>query len=208
MPFNSEARIGLDLTAQSIQSLTFACGHSSPNLCCSFTGIGAIHTGCSAFFDVRFGASLSVNASIEGAERKLVPIHRGAIPYELLEGELFGYFKDSFAGATSDRPGLVETAAGGTLFLDEIGELPAATPVKLLRFLADGSFQPVGAHASRIMDVSIVAATHRDLAACVADCSFREDLYYRLKVVVLHTPSLDERQSDVPCSPRFSRPRE
>lgn len=132
------------------------------------------------------------------ADRNLVTIHCGAIPPELLESELFGHLKGSFTGATSDRPGLVETAAGGTLFLDEIGEMPAAMQVKLLRFLADGSFQPVGARAPRIADVRIVAATHRDLAACVADGSFREDLYYRLKGVVLRTPSLDERPGDVP----------
>ncbi|RZL85617.1 MAG: sigma-54-dependent Fis family transcriptional regulator [Sphingomonas sp.] len=132
------------------------------------------------------------------ADRKLVPIHCGAIPPELLESELFGHLKGSFTGATGDRPGLVETAAGGTLFLDEIGEMPAAMQVKLLRFLADGSFQPVGAREPRMADVRLVAATHRDLAACVANGSFREDLYYRLKGVVLRTPSLDERPGDVP----------
>lgn len=139
----------------------------------------------------------AVHCASPRADRKLVPVHCGAIPPELLESELFGHLKGSFTGATSDRPGLIETAAGGTLFLDEIGEMPAPMQVKLLRFLADGSFQPVGAREPRIADVRIVAATHRDLAACVADGSFREDLYYRLKGVVLRTPSLDERPSDV-----------
>jgi len=132
------------------------------------------------------------------AARNMVPVHCGAIPAELLESELFGHLKGSFTGAVSDRPGLVETAAGGTLFLDEIGEMPAAMQVKLLRFLADGSYQPVGARAPKTADVRIVAATHRDLAAKVADGTFREDLYYRLKGVILRTPSLDERPVDVP----------
>ncbi|QSR19026.1 sigma-54 dependent transcriptional regulator [Novosphingobium sp. KA1] len=132
------------------------------------------------------------------AARPLVPIHCGAVPADLLESELFGHLKGSFTGAHADRPGLVETASGGTLFLDEIGEMPAAMQVKLLRFLADGTYQPVGARAMRKADVRVVAATHRDLQAAVADGSFREDLYYRLRGVVLRTPALDERPGDVP----------
>ncbi|PTQ12209.1 sigma-54-dependent Fis family transcriptional regulator [Sphingomonas oleivorans] len=131
------------------------------------------------------------------AGKPLVPVHCGAIPAELLESELFGHLKGSFTGAVADRPGLVETAEGGTLFLDEIGEMPAVMQVKLLRFLADGSYQPVGARTPKTADVRIVAATHRDLAARVADGSFREDLFYRLKGVVLRTPPLDERPGDV-----------
>lgn len=95
------------------------------------------------------------------------------------------------------RPGLVETAHGGTLLLDEIGEMAPPMQVKLLRFLADGSYQLVGARDMRHADVRIVAATHRDLAAAVADGSFREDLYYRLKGVVLRIPSLAERPGDI-----------
>ena len=128
----------------------------------------------------------------------MVPIHCGAVPAELLESELFGHLKGSFTGATVDRPGLIETAHGGTLFLDEIGEMPPAMQIKLLRFLNDGSYQPVGARTPREADVRIVAATHRDLAAAVAQGSFREDLFYRLKGVVLRTPSLAERATDVP----------
>ncbi|AOH85153.1 response regulator [Sphingomonas panacis] len=140
----------------------------------------------------------AIHAASPRATRPLVPIHCGAVPAELLESELFGHLKGSFTGATTDRPGLIETANGGTLFLDEIGEMPAAMQVKLLRFLADGSYQPVGARAPRMADVRIVAATHRDLPAAVAEGSFREDLFYRLKGIVLRTPSLDERASDVP----------
>ena len=139
----------------------------------------------------------AIHAASPRAARPLVPIHCGAVPAELLESELFGHLKGSFTGATADRPGLIETADGGTLFLDEIGEMPPAMQVKLLRFLADGSYQPVGARALRMADVRIVAATHRDLAAAVAEGSFREDLFYRLKGVVLRTPSLHERGSDV-----------
>lgn len=145
----------------------------------------------------------AIHAMSPRAARPLVPIHCGAVPAELLESELFGHLKGSFTGAASDRPGLIETADGGTLFLDEIGEMPAAMQVKLLRFLADGSYQPVGARAPRMADVRIVAATHRDLAAAVADGSFRADLFYRLKGVVLRTPSLDDRTSDVPLLARM-----
>nr|WP_275497855.1 sigma-54 dependent transcriptional regulator [Sphingomonas pollutisoli]MDF0486498.1 sigma-54 dependent transcriptional regulator [Sphingomonas pollutisoli] len=145
----------------------------------------------------------AIHAASPRATRPLVPVHCGAVPAELLESELFGHLKGSFTGATTDRPGLIETANGGTLFLDEIGEMPAAMQVKLLRFLADGSYQPVGARTPRIADVRIVAATHRDLPSAVAEGSFREDLFYRLKGVVLRTPSLDERASDVPLLARI-----
>lgn len=130
------------------------------------------------------------------AKGPLVPVHCGAVPADLLESELFGHLKGSFTGAHADRAGLVETAHDGTLFLDEIGEMPPAMQVKLLRFLADGTYQPVGAREMRHADVRIVAATHRDLSAAVAEGAFREDLYYRLKGVVLTTPRLDERIAD------------
>ncbi|AXB78569.1 sigma-54 dependent transcriptional regulator [Novosphingobium sp. P6W] len=139
----------------------------------------------------------AIHAASPRAGRALVPVHCGAVPADLLESELFGHLKGSFTGAYADRPGLVETAAHGTLFLDEIGEMPATMQVKLLRFLADGSYQPVGAREVRRADVRIVAATHRDLAAAVGDGSFREDLYYRLKGVVLRVPALADRPGDI-----------
>lgn len=120
-------------------------------------------------------------------------VHCGALSAELLESELFGHLKGSFTGAHRDQPGLVEVADGGSLFLDEVGEMPAAMQVKLLRFLQDGSFVPVGGRTPRHADVRMVAATHRDLDAMVRAGSFREDLYYRLKGVVLRTPALAER---------------
>ena len=138
----------------------------------------------------------AVHAASPRAKGPLVPVHCGAVPADLLESELFGHLKGSFTGAHADRAGLVEVAHGGTLFLDEIGEMPPAMQVKLLRFLADGTYQPVGARETRKSDVRVVAATHRDLAAAVADGSFREDLYYRLKGLVLSTPRLDEREAD------------
>ncbi|QIL72639.1 sigma-54-dependent Fis family transcriptional regulator [Diaphorobacter sp. HDW4B] len=125
-------------------------------------------------------------------------IHCGALSAELLESELFGHLKGSFTGAHRDQVGLVETAHGGTLFLDEVGEMPALMQVKLLRFLQEGTFMPVGGRQEKKADVRVVAATHRDLEAMVREGSFREDLYYRLKGMVLRTPALSERGADVP----------
>jgi two-component system NtrC family response regulator len=127
-----------------------------------------------------------------------VPIHCGALPAELLESELFGHLKGSFSGAHRDQPGLVETANRGTLFLDEVGEMPPAMQVKLLRFLQDATFLPVGGRVTKRADVRVVAATHRDLEAMVAEGAFREDLFYRLKGMVLRTPTLSERADDIP----------
>ena len=127
-----------------------------------------------------------------------VAIHCGALSAELLESELFGHMKGSFTGAYRDQPGLVEAAHGGTLFLDEVGEMPAPMQVKLLRFLQEGSFVPVGGRVQKHAEVRVVAATHRDLEAMVREGAFREDLFYRLKGVVLRTPALAERPADVP----------
>ena len=127
-----------------------------------------------------------------------VAIHCGALSAELLESELFGHLKGSFTGAYRDQPGLVEAAHGGTLFLDEVGEMPPPMQVKLLRFLQEGAFVPVGGRVQKHADTRIVAATHRDLEAMVRDGSFREDLFYRLKGVVLRTPAIAERPADIP----------
>lgn len=127
-----------------------------------------------------------------------VAIHCGALSAELLESELFGHMKGSFTGAYRDQPGLVEAAHGGTLFLDEVGEMPPPMQVKLLRFLQEGAFVPVGGRVQKHADTRIVAATHRDLEAMVRDGSFREDLFYRLKGVVLRTPAIAERPADIP----------
>lgn len=127
-----------------------------------------------------------------------VAIHCGALSAELLESELFGHMKGSFTGAYRDQPGLVEAAHDGTLFLDEVGEMPPPMQVKLLRFLQEGVFVPVGGRAQKQADTRIVAATHRDLEAMVRDGTFREDLFYRLKGVVLRTPAVAERPADIP----------
>lgn len=127
-----------------------------------------------------------------------VAIHCGALSAELLESELFGHLKGSFTGAYRDQPGLVEAAHGGTLFLDEVGEMPPPMQVKLLRFLQEGVFVPVGGRVQKRADTRVVAATHRDLEAMVREGSFREDLFYRLKGVVLRTPALAERPADIP----------
>lgn len=132
------------------------------------------------------------------AEGPFVAIHCGALSAELLESELFGHLRGSFTGAYRDQPGLVQAADGGTLFLDEVGEMPLPMQVKLLRFLQEGTFVPVGGRQQLHSTTRIVAATHRDLEAMVQDGSFREDLFYRLKGVVLRTPSLAERPADVP----------
>jgi len=126
-----------------------------------------------------------------------VPINCGAIPENLLESELFGHEKGSFTGAHTQRRGLIETAAGGTLFLDEIGELPASLQVKLLRFLQEKTFQRVGGRQEIQSDARVIAATNVNPQESVASGKLREDLYFRLAVVVVNVPPLRERGGDV-----------
>lgn len=139
----------------------------------------------------------SVQENSHRADRPLVTINCAALPENLVESELFGHQKGSFTGATSDTPGLFEVADGGTLFIDEIGEMPLSLQPKLLRVLEDGSLRRVGSHKERHVDVRLVAATNRDLAADVAAGKFREDLYYRINVMSLKLPPLRERDRDV-----------
>jgi DNA-binding NtrC family response regulator len=126
-----------------------------------------------------------------------VTINCGAIPKELIEAELFGFSRGAFTGANASKLGKVEMADGGILFLDEIGELPLESQVKLLRLIQHGEVERVGSTGAKVINVRIVAATHRNLAAMVEDGLFREDLFYRLAVVPLQLPPLRERKEDV-----------
>ena len=134
----------------------------------------------------------------------LVEVHCAALPETLLEGELFGYEKGAFTGATQRKAGHLAAADGGTLFLDEIGEITAATQVKLLRFLQERTFVPLGATGASRVDVRIISATNRDLDEAVRAGSFREDFFYRLNVFAIRVPPLRERRDDVlPLADRF-----
>lgn len=126
-----------------------------------------------------------------------VPVNCGAIPENLIESELFGHKKGSFTGAVADKPGLFEVASGGTLFLDEVGELPLTMQVKLLRALQERTIRKVGGVESIKVDARIIAATNRNLEEAVKKGTFREDLYYRLNVVLIKTPPLREREKDI-----------
>lgn len=129
--------------------------------------------------------------------RPFVTVNCAALPGDLLEAELFGHTAGAFTGARKERPGRIAAAEGGTLFLDEVGEIPLLTQAKLLRFLQFGEIQQVGADRTRKVDVRIVSATHRDLPALIERGEFREDLYYRLRVLDVTLPALRDRADDV-----------
>lgn len=131
-------------------------------------------------------------------ESPFIPVNCGAIPSELMESEFFGHTKGSFTGAVADKQGLFQAASGGTLFLDEVADLPLPMQVKLLRAIQEKAIRPIGSQQEVPVDVRILSATHKDLAAEVDKGTFRQDLYYRINVIELKVPSLKERKDDIP----------
>jgi DNA-binding NtrC family response regulator len=140
----------------------------------------------------------AVHEASPRAANPLVVVDCASLPETLFESELFGHERGAFTGANTSKPGLVEAASGGTLFLDEVGDIPLPMQVKLLRLLESGTYRRVGSTELRRTDVRVVAATHRDLKAMVADGRFREDLYYRLSTFPIALPALRDRVEDIP----------
>ncbi len=179
--------IGKSSTAQAVRAMITRVAHSPATV---------LITGESGT-----GKELVARALHEQSDRRggnFVPINCGAIPKDLIESELFGHRKGAFTGAMADRVGRFELAHGGTLFLDEIGDLPLDMQVKLLRVLQERQVDPVGSTRPVPVDVRVVAATHRDLEAEISAGRFREDLYYRINVLPLHTCALRDRPEDLP----------
>ncbi|MBV9467756.1 MAG: sigma-54-dependent Fis family transcriptional regulator [Abitibacteriaceae bacterium] len=139
----------------------------------------------------------AIHQNSKRSDAAFIPINCGALPENLLESELFGHVKGSFTGAHQNKKGLFEEADGGTLFLDEIGEMSPATQVKLLRVLQDQEVRRVGSNTSVKTDVRVIAATNQRLQERIKEGAFREDLYYRLQVILIHLPPLRERKEEI-----------
>jgi len=147
------------------------------------------------------GKEIVANAIHNESPRKgapFVPINCGALPEGLIESELFGHVKGAFSGAIREKKGRFELADNGTIFLDEVAELPKLLQVKLLRFLQEGRFEKVGGEKTISVDVRVISATNKNLKKEVLDGNFREDLFYRLKVIPMRIPPLRERRNDIP----------
>jgi two-component system response regulator HydG len=155
------------------------------------------------------GKDLVAQAVHQNSPRKskrFVGLNAGAVAENLVESELFGHVKGAFTDAVTDREGAFQYADGGTLFLDEIGDMPAATQIKLLRVLENQTITRVGDNKPIKVNVRVISATNRDLAKAIEDSNFREDLYYRLKVITVHMPALRERREDiVPLTDHFRK---
>jgi two-component system response regulator PilR (NtrC family) len=139
-----------------------------------------------------------IHESGSRADAPFVPVNCGAIPSDLMESELFGHKRGSFTGAVADKRGLIQSAESGTLFLDEIADLPLHMQVKLLRVIQEKAVRPIGEQREQPVDVRVLSATHKNLAALVVEGKFREDLYYRINVIEIRVPALREHPQDVP----------
>jgi len=166
-------------------TIAHACAADAPVLITGPTGIGKSLT------------ARVIHLHSARHQKPFVTLSCASLPESLLEAELFGHEKGAFTGATASRAGHIERAAGGTLFLDEIGEIPPSVQVKLLRFVEEKTFVRVGGRDDQHVDLRIIAATNRDLAAAVAEKRFREDLLYRLRVLEVQLPPLADRRSDI-----------
>lgn len=140
----------------------------------------------------------AIHGASSCAKKAFIAINCAAFPEQLLESELFGHVNGVFTDAVSNQEGLFQAVAGSTLFLDEIGDMPLSLQVKLLRVLQERKVRPLGSNRDLGIDVCIISATHRDLPKAMAKNEFREDLYYRLNVVNLKIPVLNERTEDIP----------
>lgn len=148
-----------------------------------------------------FTRAIHYNSQRHG--RPFIPVNCGALPDQLFESEVFGHVKGAFTDASSEKKGLIAEAEGGTIFLDEVDTLSASAQIKLLRFLQEFEYRPLGSSKSRVADVRLIAATNADLREKVKAKTFREDLYYRLNILKLHVPPLRERMEDIPLLADF-----
>ena len=175
----------------------------SPKMMEVYRTIGAVAMGDSTVLitgESGTGKELAARAIHEASKRRdkpFISINCGAFPETLLESELFGYMKGAFTGAVGNKKGLFEAADGGSIFLDEIGEMTPVMQVKLLRVLQERRLRPLGGTGEINVDVRVIAATNRDLLACIKEGVFRDDLYYRIAVITIHLPALRERVEDI-----------